>query len=67
MLSEGILVRFFMLVYNWCTVYERGFITSADKGRTIRKLIGRVGGADEVPKKKSRKGKLNEKKFLHAN
>ena len=66
MLSQGILVRFFMLVYNWCTVYERGFITSADKGRTIRKLIGRVGGggADEVQKKKSRKGKLNEKKIL---
>ena len=25
------------------------------------------GGADEVQKKSSRKGKLNEKKFLHAN
>ena len=56
-----------MLVYNWCTVYERGFITSADKGRTIRKLIGRVGGRTKYKKKKSRKGKLNEKKFLHAN
>ena len=63
MLSEGILVRFFMLVYNWCTVYELGFITSADKGRTIRKLIGRVGGRTKY-KKKSRKGKLNEKKIL---
>ena len=67
MLSEGILVGFFMLVYNWCTVYECGFITSADKGRTIRKLIGSGGGADEVQEKNSRKGKLNEKKFLHAN
>ena len=52
MLAEGILVGFFMLVYNWCTVYECGFITSADKGRTIRKLIGRGGGGpDEVQKK----------------
>ena len=25
------------------------------------------GGAGEVQKKNSRKGKLNEKKFLHAN
>ena len=25
------------------------------------------GGAGEVPKKYSRKGKLNEKKFMHAN
>ena len=32
------------------------------KGRTIRKLIGRGGGgAGEVPKNNSRKGKLNEK------
>ena len=34
------------------------------KGRTIRKLMG---GAGEVQKKNSRKGKLNEKKFLQAN
>ena len=34
------------------------------KGRTIRKLMG---GAGEVQKKNSRKGKLNEKKFMHAN
>ena len=67
MLSEGILVGFFMLVYNWCTVYECGFITSADKGRTIRKLIGRGGGRTKYKKKNSRKRKLNEKKFLHAN
>ena len=33
------------------------------KGRTIRKLMGRAG---EVQKKHSRKGKLNEKKFVHA-
>ena len=25
------------------------------------------GGAGEVPKKNSRKGKLNDKKFVHAN
>ena len=36
------------------------------KGRTIRKLRG-GGGAGEVQKKNSRKGKLDEKKFLHAN
>ena len=34
------------------------------QGRTIRKLMG---GAGEVQKKNSRKGKLNEKKFLQAN
>ena len=28
---------------------------------------GGRGGAGEVQKKNSRKGKLNEKKFLHAN
>ena len=38
------------------------------KGRTIRKLIGGGGGAaGEVQKEYSREGKLNEKKFLHAN
>ena len=37
-----------------------------DKGRTIRKLMG-GGGTGEVQKKNSRKGKLNEKKFLQAN
>jgi len=34
------------------------------KGRTIRKLMR---GAGEAQKKNSRKGKLNEKKFMHAN
>ena len=35
---------------------------------TIRNLIGwGGGGAGEVQKKYSRKGKLNEKKFMHAN
>ena len=40
------------------------------KGRTTRKLIGveAGGGVGEVQKKiYSRKGKLNEKKFMHAN
>ena len=37
---------------------------SQAKGRTIRKLMG---GAGEVQKKNSRKGKLNEKNFLQAN
>ena len=37
------------------------------KGRTLRKLMGGGGGAGEVQKKYSRKGKLNEKEFLHAN
>ena len=31
------------------------------KGRTIRKLMG--GGGDEVQKKYSRNGKLNEKNY----
>ena len=34
------------------------------KGQTIRKLME---GAGEVQKKYSRKEKLNEKKFMHAN
>ena len=29
--------------------------------------MGGGGGAGEVPKKYSLKGKLNEKKFMHAN
>ena len=40
------------------------------KGRTIRKLMGGGrggGGAGGVQKKNWRKGKLNEKKFMHAN
>ena len=39
-----------------------------DKGQTIRKLIGGGGGgeAGEVQKKYSRKGKLNERKFMQA-
>ena len=39
------------------------------KGRTIGKLMGRVGGgaAGEVQKKYSRTEKLDEKKFMHAN
>ena len=40
------------------------------KGRTIRKLMGGGGGggaAGEVQKENSREGKLNEKKWLHAN
>ena len=37
------------------------------KGETIRKLMGvGGGGAGEVQKKYSRKGKLNEKKFLQS-
>ena len=66
--------------FIWITVDAQGdFITSFQVehptsvqatmvintwGRTIRKLIG---GAGEVQKKYSRKGKLNEKKFVHAN
>ena len=37
------------------------------KGRTIRKLMGGRGGRAKYKKKNSRKGKLNLKKFLHAN
>lgn len=31
-----------MLVYNWCTVYERGFITSADKAELLWGQAGRM-------------------------
>ena len=44
--------------------------TRLSKGRTIRKLIGVVGGgggAGEVQKIYSRNGKLNAKKFMHTN
>ena len=44
---------------------HREISTTSVKGRTIRKLMG-GGGAGEVQKKYSRKGKLNEKKFMHA-
>ena len=39
------------------------------KGRTIRKRTGGGGGGDLAKGKKiySRKGKLNSKKFMHAN
>ena len=37
-----------------------------NKGRTIRKLIGGGGVGGEEPKKYSRQGKLNEKKYIHA-
>ena len=36
------------------------------KGQTIRKLMG-GGGEGKVQKKYLRKGKLNKKKFMHAN
>ena len=39
------------------------------KGRTIKKLMGGGGGGGggRSTKKYSRKGKLNEEKFMHAN
>ena len=37
------------------------------KGQTIRKLMGGGGGEGKVQKKYLRKGKLNKKKFMHAN
>ena len=36
------------------------------KGRSIRKLMGGGGGQAKYKKKNSLKGKLNEKKFMHA-
>ena len=36
-------------------------------GTDHQKTYGGEGGAGEVQKKNSRKGNLNEKKFLHAN
>ena len=41
-------------------------VESSLKGRSIRELMG-GGGGGRSTKKNSRKGKLNEKKFLHAN
>ena len=38
-----------------------------NKGRTIRKLIGGGGGGAKNKKKNSRKGKIQEKKFMHTN
>ena len=37
------------------------------RDRPLENLWGGGGGAGEEQKKNSRKGKLNEKKFLHAN
>ena len=51
-----------LLVNNIRNVRRKLSVLFAN-GRTIRKLMG---GAGEVQKKNSRKGKLNEKKFLHA-
>ena len=48
------------LVINLLTIFELTV-------RTIRNPRGGGGGAGEVQKKYSYKGKLNEKKFLHAN
>ena len=39
-------------------------VTPPPKGRIIRKLMG--GGGGRSTKKYSRKGKLNETKFMHA-
>ena len=33
----------------------------------LENLCGGAGGAGEVPQKNSPKGKLNDKKFVHAN
>ena len=40
---------------------------STIKGRTIKKRIGGGGRGAKYKKKYSRKGKLNEKQFMHAN
>ena len=45
------------------TPFGGHFVTVRDG--PLENLLG--GEADEVQKKNSRKGKLNEKKFLHAN
>ena len=47
------------------TIEKFQFHRHPAKGRTIRKVMG--GGAGVMQKKYSRKGKLNEKKFMHAN
>ena len=54
-------ISYFRLIGNWLKRRVR-FIRDGP----LENLWG-GGGAGEVQKKKSRKGKLNEKKFLHAN
>ena len=54
-----------IIKWNKNKIRDKSGENKQSKGRTIRKLMG--GGAGEVQKKYSRKGKLNEKKFMHAN
>ena len=62
-LIGALLIRVKYLALSWLTVVntQSQFL----RGWTIRKLMG--GEAGEVQKKYSRKAKLNEKKFMHAN
>ena len=53
------------LFINFLMINWREMATIVYKGRTIRKLIG--GGGECKKYIYSRKGKLNEKKFMHAN
>ena len=61
---QQIYTELLFLFFSHASAPEVWFATNLSKGRTIRKLMG---GAGEVQKKNSRKGKLNEKKFLQAN
>ena len=59
---------------EWAAMWQMNFAPSKCyimsitlKGRTIRKLMVVVGAGGAKSKKNSRKEKLNEKKFMHAN
>ena len=59
---------------EWAAMWQMNFAPSKCyimsitlKGRTIRKRMGLGGGGGAKYKKKSRKGKLNKKKFMDAN
>ena len=64
LISAGALIRINTVLRGIAAFLEE----KLGRGRTIRKLMGGGGGgAGEVQKKNLRKGKLNEKKFMHAN
>ena len=55
-----------MVVLCKTILWKKPLESLFSEGRTIRKLTGE-GEGGEVQKKYSRKGKLSEKKFMHAN
>ena len=63
-ISVKVNVNAHLLTVNVLVNQFKNSLLKPFKGRTIRRLMV---GAGEVQKKYSRKGKLNEKIFLHAN